>query len=150
MCVSHVKCAIYVSIIAQNCFRKFLKKTYVGSCGILNVNLLKVCMILTSDSGQLEILIHWVVQIFQILTYLILCYQATTFVNTLPISSKESLSVWKLSRSQWWGNFYKILILFSWKLNDIKDNKYYQLFSLNWSLHFLYFWENIHQIPKSK
>lgn len=68
---------------------------------------------------------------------------------TITTNLTKSLSVGKLSNSQWWTEISKILI-FTGKLEFYYCNKYGQLFSLKPQVHFAHFGENICPTPKSE
>ena len=63
-------------------------------------------------------------------------------------SPKKPLHLKKLSSSQWWYSFSKILVFA--RIVVLIDNRHYQLISLKWQACFIHFWENVCQIPKSE
>lgn len=97
------------------------------------------------------ILVHWVMQIFPLLVHFIIYHQKITLLLSLLMSSDKFSSIGKLLiSSEWQTPWISKIIIFAWKLYLIIGYKYWHLFFLKQQAHFIYFWENMCQILRSK
>lgn len=86
------------------------------------------------------------------LTHFIIQYQQITFINITPVLLGKPVSIvhiGKLSGSQWHIQIFQNSNFFD-SSNFIVGNKYCQLSFLKWQAHFVHFWQNLCQIPKSE
>lgn len=96
-----------------------------------------------------KILLHWVIQIFQMLTHFVIWYQQIILIYITLVLLEKPLTIGKLSNSQWQiqifqnSKFCLIALILLLPGNTIS--------CFPWTVNLIvHFWQYICQIPKSK
>lgn len=104
---------------------------------------------ITSCTEHLRILLHWVIQICQMLTYSMILYKIITFVTIIIALIGTVFMFWKNGEAHAGKYKFPIILIFTWKIEFYNWQKRCQLFSWKWQAYFVNFRENACQEPKS-